>query len=296
MSSNQSEHAKSIFRPNITGTAYERHQKYIRDYVDVYGSSSRPSTSVTKRTDFDVLKERHRFLRSEEEASSPTLPWEEKLAAKYEASLYKEFAVCDLKHYKMGGVALRWRTEDEVVARTGETTCGNTRCEHHHPIPSINPGVEPPKLATGNTRCEHHHPIPSINPGVEPPKLATLEVPFAYVERGEQKSALVKLVLCPSCVKKLTYKQRKKEAEEETLSPGGQDEDEGCATPQAEDHRVRNEDHRSATQDRKRREEKTRRSYRDHRDHREWGKGERERERGRDSRRHERRSASPPHK
>ena len=60
MTSSQSDYAKSIFRPNITGTAYERHKKYVRDFVDVYGSSSQASSSVTRRTDFDVLKERHR--------------------------------------------------------------------------------------------------------------------------------------------------------------------------------------------------------------------------------------------
>lgn len=41
----------------------------------------------------------------------------------------------------------------------------------------------------------------------QPPPLATLEVPFAYVEQGEKKAALVKLVLCKRCRKKLTWKR-----------------------------------------------------------------------------------------
>jgi protein FRA10AC1 len=112
--------------------------------------------------------------------------------------------VCDLKHYKSGNVrsgrlysaplriltpvlcwqfALRWRTETEVLAGEGETTCGNTRCGHHHHIPE--------RLA---------HTVPP---------LTTLELPFAYVEHGENKAALVKVVLCPKCLDKLMWKRRK---------------------------------------------------------------------------------------
>jgi len=60
--------------------------------------------------------------------------------------------------------ALRWRTEEEVLSGTGESSCGNTRCKHHN-----------------------------VNSFV--PSLSTLELPFAYEEQGETKSALVKTVL-----------------------------------------------------------------------------------------------------
>lgn len=39
--------------------------------------------------------------------------------------------------------------------------------------------------------------------------LTTLELPFAYEERGERKNALVKVVLCSRCVKKLMWKRNK---------------------------------------------------------------------------------------
>jgi hypothetical protein len=39
----------------------------------------------------------------------------------------------DLKHYKSGQIAMRWRTEDEVLAESGERTCGNLRCVDHTP-------------------------------------------------------------------------------------------------------------------------------------------------------------------
>lgn len=75
--------------------------------------------------------------------------------------------------------ALRWRTESEVLSGAGETSCGNTRCEHH------------------------------AAPKGSGPRLTTLELPFAYEEQGEVKSALVKVVLCPKCCKKLLWKRQK---------------------------------------------------------------------------------------
>ena len=36
-----------------------------------------------------------------------------------------------------------------------------------------------------------------------------MELPFAYIEKEESKSALVKVVLCDRCIKKLMYKRTK---------------------------------------------------------------------------------------
>ena len=44
-----------------------------------------------------------RFIRKADEDEEPT--WDESLALKYYSSLFKEFAVCDLKHYKTGNVS-----------------------------------------------------------------------------------------------------------------------------------------------------------------------------------------------
>jgi len=80
--------------------------------------------------------------------------------------------------------ALRWRTEAEVLSGAGENTCGNTRCKQH----------------------ENKD---------EAVQLSTLELPFAYEEHGERKSALVKVVLCPRCLRKLMWKRNKeKEAQQ----------------------------------------------------------------------------------
>ncbi|EJD06896.1 uncharacterized protein FOMMEDRAFT_152223 [Fomitiporia mediterranea MF3/22] len=140
-------------------------------------------------TEFDILKASHKFLREDDadntngkENENRKNSWEDRLAQKYYASLYREFAVCDLKHYKSGNFALRWRTEDEVVSGAGEETCGNTRCPLHAPLSSL----------------------PS-----SPLGLKTVELPFAYAEHGEQKQALVKVVLCETCLRKLMWKREK---------------------------------------------------------------------------------------
>ncbi|KDQ14908.1 hypothetical protein BOTBODRAFT_76409, partial [Botryobasidium botryosum FD-172 SS1] len=165
-----------------------------------YGSSS-SGDSTSRKTDYDVLKESHKFLWDDDKDSSQ-LSYEEQVAAKYNASLFKEYAVCDLKHYKSGNVALRWRSESEVLSGIGQETCANARCEHHQPQ------SERRKL----------------------PVLLTLEVPFAYVEHGEAKSALVKVVLCERCKKKLMWKKEKErqdrvQGEEERPSESGRDSD-----------------------------------------------------------------------
>ncbi|KAJ7472849.1 folate-sensitive fragile site protein Fra10Ac1-domain-containing protein [Mycena latifolia] len=114
----------------------------------------------------------------------------EQLAAKYYDSLFREYAVCDLKHYKSGNT--------EVLARAGETSCGNTRCATSPRGPARTP-------------------------------LSTLELPFTYAEHGEAKSAFVKAVLCEKCLGKLMWTRRKEkeravkaEPEEPGLDGGGQ--------------------------------------------------------------------------
>ncbi|KAF8440449.1 folate-sensitive fragile site protein Fra10Ac1-domain-containing protein [Boletus edulis BED1] len=137
-----------------------------------YTSTTAPNPAAV--TEFDILKASHEFLRDDAEGKGKT-SWNDQLATKYYNSLYREFAICDLKHYKSGNFALRWRTESEVLGGIGDTSCANTRCEHHRPSAS---------------------------------DLSTLELPFTYEEHGRQKEALVKIVLCPRCVRKLMWKRR----------------------------------------------------------------------------------------
>ncbi|KAF8825267.1 folate-sensitive fragile site protein Fra10Ac1-domain-containing protein [Lentinula edodes] len=156
-----------------------------------YGSSSKGHTMPQGKTEFEILRDSHKFLREDEDDNSH-LSWEEKLASKYYSSLYREFAMCDLKHYKSGNFALRWRTEDEVLAGLGESSCGNTRCKHY---------------TRTSTKYDNRS-------EVKKPALSTLELPFAYSEHGENRSALVKVVLCARCVDKLMWKRRQSKDKE----------------------------------------------------------------------------------
>lgn len=81
-----------------------------------------------------------------------------------------------------------------MLSGAGETTCGNTRCAHH--------------FAAGVG-------------------LTTLELPFAYAEHGEAKSALVKVVLCRRCVKKLMWKRERGKEREGSAQPRAEDAQEG---------------------------------------------------------------------
>ena len=66
----------------------------------------KPSSSNTSfATEFDILKASHKFLRQDEDhAEAQNASWDDQLAQKYYDNLFREFAVCDLKHYKSGNV------------------------------------------------------------------------------------------------------------------------------------------------------------------------------------------------
>lgn len=149
-------------------TAYERHVKYINDYVLYYGRGRAPAPPLQPaRNDYDVIEEEHRFIWDERDQAVMT--WEKELSRSYYDKLFKEYSVADLSRYREGKIALRWRTEQEVFQGLGQFTCGNLGCGARGPLQSW-------------------------------------RVNFAYVERGERRSALVKLRLCAACSQKLNHK------------------------------------------------------------------------------------------
>ncbi|KAK9301690.1 hypothetical protein QLX08_006095 [Tetragonisca angustula] len=156
-------------------SAYDRHKKLINDYFTLYGgsvSSLKRDTSRDK-TDYDVIKENHRFLWDQDNDKPET--WGARLAKKYYDKLFKEYCIADLTYYKQNKVALRWRTEKEVIVGKGQFECGNKKCK-------------------------------------EKEDLKSWEVNFGYIEHGQKKNALVKLRLCPECSTKLNYRSQKHEA------------------------------------------------------------------------------------
>jgi len=193
------------------------------------------SVSVRRKTDLEVLKERHRFIREERRSGNEPLSWEDQLAEKWYSKLYREFALIDLKHYKSGGIAMRWRTEAEVLDCKGERTCANLRCEWHEPLDEDDSELRRWRRkrdrSESNLRSERNASRQDTSRGKErardfnhrasfvrledveeaheeegpmvPQELTPYQLNFAYEEAGEMKNALVKVVLCKRCSKKL---------------------------------------------------------------------------------------------
>ncbi|GAX81921.1 hypothetical protein CEUSTIGMA_g9349.t1 [Chlamydomonas eustigma] len=156
-------------------TAHERHVLYMKNYVQFYSghdsmSGTDPSV-LLQDTDLLALQRNHRFVRTEEDDKNISA-WEIKLANRYYQKLFKEYCIVDLSRYKEHKLGLRWRIEKEVIAGKGQFICGAKRCE-------------------------------------EKAGLCSYEVNFSYMEAGQQKQALVKLRVCPSCAFKLNYKRER---------------------------------------------------------------------------------------
>lgn len=160
--------------------AYARHKKFINDYLLYYGGSRKEFVRDSSRdkTDYDVLRENHKFLWTDEDDVEQS--WEKRLAKRYHDKLFKEYCIGDLIRYKENKIALRWRIESEVVNGKGQFVCGEKRCEV----------VD---------------------------QLRSWEVNFAYVEQNQKKNALVKIRLCPECSQKLNYHHRRREVKKRKL-------------------------------------------------------------------------------
>jgi protein FRA10AC1 len=93
-----------------------------------------------------------------------------------------------------------------VLSGAGETTCANSRCKYHEPPPGP-PSTSDRKWDDDGGDSAHSGMREKREMKLKKKPLATLELPFSYQEDGEAKSALVKVVLCERCVKKLNYKR-----------------------------------------------------------------------------------------
>lgn len=172
------EEKKQQYQAHILGlNAYDRHKKFVKDYVNFYGGERQKQEKLPIKTDQDTLREGYRFIRSEEDDMDSS--WEQRLVKRYYDKLFKEYCIADMSHYKTGKIGLRWRTEKEVVSGKGQFVCGNKHCS-------------------------------------EEEGLTSYEVNFAYFEAGENKQALVKLVTCERCANKLLYRKLKEKEKEES--------------------------------------------------------------------------------
>ncbi|RYR44284.1 hypothetical protein Ahy_A08g040639 [Arachis hypogaea] len=162
---------EKTYQAHIRGlNAYDRHKKFIKDYVSFYRQDKPSNIKLPIKTDQDTLREGYRFIRSEEDDMESS--WEQRLVKRYYDKLFKEYCLADMSQYKSGKIGLRWRTEKEVMSGKGQFICGNKHCDERN-------------------------------------GLASYEVNFCYFEAGENKQALVKLVACERCAEKLNYKRQK---------------------------------------------------------------------------------------
>ncbi|KAH8353173.1 hypothetical protein KR084_009434 [Drosophila pseudotakahashii] len=161
-----------LFPVNLNNlTAKERHSYILNHYVL---NSPAEAESRRHKRDIDVIRENHRFLWDDEEVDTDSLSWEQRLALRYYKKLFKEYCIADLSRYKENKIALRWRTEQEVVTGTGQFQCGSRHCGERE-------------------------------------NLRSWEVNFKYIEKGSPLNALVKVRLCPTHTDQLNYRTKKKE-------------------------------------------------------------------------------------
>uniref|UniRef100_A0A0D9XUL6 Protein FRA10AC1 n=1 Tax=Leersia perrieri TaxID=77586 RepID=A0A0D9XUL6_9ORYZ len=105
------EERKMQYQSHIRGlNAYDRHKKFMKDYVQFYGHDKNVDNSVPIKTDKDTLREGYRFILSEEDDMDST--WEKRL------------------------IGLRWRTEKEVISGKGQFICGNRICDEKNGLGS----------------------------------------------------------------------------------------------------------------------------------------------------------------
>ncbi|XP_023304573.2 protein FRA10AC1 homolog [Lucilia cuprina] len=149
----------------------ERHDYILKTFIL---NKNYTAEKRKHKRDIDVIREHHRFLWDEDNDNAAEDSWEVRLAKRYYDKLFKEYCIADLSRHKENKVALRWRTEAEVVSGVGQFQCGSRKC------------------------LEKEH-------------LRSWEVNFAYQEQGERKNALVKLRLCPEHSEQLNYTSKKRE-------------------------------------------------------------------------------------
>ncbi|KAM6106046.1 protein FRA10AC1 homolog isoform 2-T2 [Pterocles gutturalis] len=92
----------------IAMDAYERHKKFVSDYILYYGGKIED------------------FRRS----------GEKRLAKKYYDKLFKEYCIGDLSRYKENKFGFRWRHEKEVISGKGQFSCGNKHCDEKEGLKS----------------------------------------------------------------------------------------------------------------------------------------------------------------
>ncbi|XP_038975578.1 protein FRA10AC1 homolog isoform X2 [Phoenix dactylifera] len=95
------EERKMQYQSHIRGlNAYDRHKKFMNDYVQFYGNTKNVHNDMPIKTDQDTIREGYRFIISEDDDMDST--WEKRLVKRYYDKLFKEYCIADMSQYKMG--------------------------------------------------------------------------------------------------------------------------------------------------------------------------------------------------
>ncbi|KAL5132601.1 Protein FRA10AC1 [Glycine soja] len=226
----EKEERKQQYQSHIRGlNAYDRHKKFMDDYVKFYGKERPSNLKLPIKTDQDTLREGYRFhlpalsslfsislflyqnfnvvnpniarfIRSEEDDMNPS--WEQRLVKRYYDKLFKENDIygmesnylpanlsCIISIYICTLILSRYCLADMSQYKSGKI---GLRWRTEKEVISGKG-----QLICGNKHCN------------EKDGLASYEVNFCYFEAGENKQALVKLVTCERCAFKLNYKRQK---------------------------------------------------------------------------------------
>ncbi|CAO3680508.1 unnamed protein product [Rhizopus stolonifer] len=109
----------SFFKVNPKGVdAYTRHKQLIHAYLSFYRGIKPNTIPEDYRTERNVIKENHKS------GSEETDSWEQRVAKKYYDTLFKEYAICELKYYKEGKIALNGVCESDKALESWEVNFG----------------------------------------------------------------------------------------------------------------------------------------------------------------------------
>lgn len=139
----------------IAMDAYQRHTKFVNDYILYYGGKREDFKRLGEndKTDLDVIRENHRFLWNEEDEADMT--WEKRLAKKYYDKLFKEYCIADLSRYKENKFGFRWRIEKEVISGKGLCQECSFKLNFHHRRKEIKSTKKRSKAKTESDESPH---------------------------------------------------------------------------------------------------------------------------------------------
>ncbi|XP_057999094.1 uncharacterized protein LOC110654202 [Hevea brasiliensis] len=84
------EERKQKYQAHIRGlNAYDRHKKFLNDFVSSYGKEKSSNVKLPVKTDRDTLREGYRFIRTEEDDMDTS--WEQRLVKRYYDKLFNEY-------------------------------------------------------------------------------------------------------------------------------------------------------------------------------------------------------------